>query len=189
MKVEISQYNPEWVNDFLKEKEIIAEALNFLKTDIEHIGSTSIQGLGAKPIIDIMVGCEKYDDLDLLDIPMINSSFTYYRIYNQDMPERRLFAKMFHPNNIKIPKYFDKGEINPRDRGFIIKVNCHCVVKNDPFWKRHIFFRDTLRNSDQLRDEYYKLKKELSEKDWESINDYAQAKNDFIRSVEANMLK
>lgn len=187
MKIEIHKYDPKWKNDFLKEKNVIADSLDFLKPDIEHIGSTSIQGLGAKPIIDIMVGCEKYQDLDLLATSMISLGFTYYRIYDEIMPERRLFTKMYHPDNIEVPKYFDNGEINPRDRGFIVKVNCHCVVKNDQFWQRHIFFRDTLRNNNDLRNQYYKLKKQLSEKDWLSINDYTDAKNDFIKSVEAKM--
>ena len=188
MKVQIVQYDPSWENKFSQEKSDLLKILSFLNIEIEHIGSTSIKGLGAKPIIDIILGVDNYDKLDLLADKMVKSHFTYYRIYNNIMPERRLFSKMSHPNNIEQPEYLDEDQISPRNRGFIITVNCHCVVKNSPFWQRHIFFRDYLRNNDKVRNDYNNLKIQLSQKDWTQINDYTDAKTEFIKSIESKMI-
>lgn len=56
-QVIISKYNPQWALEFEQEKMKIAEALDGIVLGIEHIGSTAVPGLGAKPIIDIMAAC------------------------------------------------------------------------------------------------------------------------------------
>ncbi|MFN8578463.1 MAG: GrpB family protein [Candidatus Sericytochromatia bacterium] len=188
MKIEIIEYNPQWEKDFLKEKEIISSALEKFSPVIEHIGSTSVKGLGAKPIIDIMLGLEKHEYLDLISEQMISIGFTYYRIYNDLMPERRFFVRQKKSDLLPTLKYYDKDEITPKERGYISIVNCHCTTLNNEFWNRHLSFRNYLRNNDNVRDEYYNLKKDLSKKEWEKLNDYADAKTDFIRSIEKKAL-
>ena len=59
---------------------------------IEHIGSTSIQSLSAKPIIDILIGVNKNSELDLTIDPMIQNKFIYYKVYDKDMPKRRFYV-------------------------------------------------------------------------------------------------
>lgn len=60
----------------------------------------------------------------------------------------------------------------------------HSVELDSDWWRRHIAFRDYLRNNDEARDEYYKLKIELAGKDWEDKNDYTDAKTKFVKSIE-----
>ena len=60
----------------------------------------------------------------------------------------------------------------------------HTVVNESGFWKRQLLFRDYLRLNEYAWDEYLKLKIDLSEKEWETSNDYAYAKSDFNRSIE-----
>jgi GrpB-like predicted nucleotidyltransferase (UPF0157 family) len=188
MKIEIAEYNPQWENDFLNLQKIIADILKDPEPVIEHIGSTSVKGLGAKAIIDIMVGVKNQYQLDLIPEKLIKHGFTYYRIYNEIMPERRFLVKLVHPDNHIPPEYYDKDEQHPGQNGFNSIVNCHSVVINSEFWDRHLAFRNYLRNHDQARDEYNKLKKELSTRDWQDRNDYTDAKTDFIKNIEARAL-
>ena len=59
------------------------------------------------------------------------------------------------------------------------------VAIGTEFWERHLRFRDYLRSHPEVRDEYDQLKTDLAQKDWASVNDYAQAKTEFIRRIEA----
>ena len=59
MKIEIEKYNPKWIEEFIQLKQELTSILKFLNPKIEHIGSTSIQSLSAKPIIDILIGLNK----------------------------------------------------------------------------------------------------------------------------------
>lgn len=189
MKIEIFDYNPKWKDHFYSEKELILTALKDLEPVVEHIGSTSVEGLGAKNIIDIMVGLKDESEFDLLVDKMTGIGFTYYRIYDEVMPERRLYSRLQHKDNISPPKIYNKNEPSTYERGFRSLVNCHCVVKDKEFWNRHIAFRDYLRNNDDVRDAYYKLKKKLSEKEWDDRNDYTDAKTAFIKDIELKALK
>jgi GrpB-like predicted nucleotidyltransferase (UPF0157 family) len=189
MKIEILEYNLQWETDFLSLKEQISAILAELSPVIEHVGSTSVKGLGAKPIIDILTGVKDHSDLEMLPEKMVKHGFSYFRIYNEVMPERRLLVKLRHPENLTLPQYYDKGEPHPRLSGFYSIVNCHCVVTGSEFWNRHLAFRNYLRNNDEARDEYYRLKKALAEKDWVDTNEYADAKTEFIRSIEAMAMK
>ena len=63
--------------------------------------------------------------------------------------------------------------------------NVHLVGIGTEFWLRHLAFRDHLRNNAGDRDKYYELKKELAKRDWKDGNEYAAAKSEFIRLIEA----
>ncbi|MGV2482374.1 UNVERIFIED_CONTAM: GrpB family protein, partial [Salmonella enterica subsp. enterica serovar Weltevreden] len=67
--------------------------IGFLNPQIEHIGSTSVEGLSAKPIIDILIGLPDENDLNKTVEPLTGQGFIYYEKYNQDMPYRRFFVK------------------------------------------------------------------------------------------------
>ena len=91
LKIEVEKYNSNWINQFYDLKNQLSMILESLNPIIEHIGSTSIPFLSAKPIIDIAVGIKNTSELDLTIDPMIKNQFIYYEVYNKVMPERRLF--------------------------------------------------------------------------------------------------
>lgn len=64
MKIKFEKYNPDWSNDFEKIKSELSELIGFINPNIEHIGSTSVKGLSAKPIIDILIGVNNESDLE-----------------------------------------------------------------------------------------------------------------------------
>lgn len=166
MKVIIEEYNPEWSKMFAKEKQVLSAILpNPVR--IEHIGSTSIEGLGAKPVIDIMIGLNDFSTVDTL-IPHIKSvAYNYVSEFESQMPYRRFFTK---------------------DSNGVRTHHIHMVEANTEFWHRHLAFRDYLRAHVVDKDAYYKLKKELFLLEWRDTSEYAQAKTFFIRNIEQKAL-
>jgi GrpB-like predicted nucleotidyltransferase (UPF0157 family)/GNAT superfamily N-acetyltransferase len=159
MKVILSNYSPEWANLFQKEKILISAKLGDKILTVEHIGSTAVPGLGAKPIVDILLGVRKISDADEF-IPMMEElGYEYRNNFENVMPYRRYFTKPGH-------------------------YHVHTVEVTSEFWRRHLLFRDFMRRHDDVRDAYFKTKKELAEKEWDDMNDYAFAKTDFIKRIE-----
>lgn len=179
-KITIVPYNPEWPSLFEIEKQIIGKALMQLSPVIEHVGSTSVVGLGAKPIIDIMVGLPEESLLDAVVAPMLSAGYCYVSYYEGVMPYRRYFIKMdgYHGQH-----YRQESE-RPGRAFFPSTHHIHIVIKNSEFWQRHLFFRDYLRTHPEERDAYYELKLKLSKKEWNDRNDYTDAKSAFIQRIE-----
>ncbi len=167
MTIHLIPYNPQWPLLFIAERVLIKNALSPDHVAIEHIGSTSIPGLAAKPVIDILLGLSSFDLAPITVERMVAHGFTYLPQYEDGMPLRRLFIR--------------------EEDGMRIS-NVHTVEVNTPFWIRHLAFRDHLRTHPEVRDAYQQLKLDLAEKEWDSVNDYAQAKTAFIRHIEAKIL-
>ena len=164
MKVILSQYTTEWVKLFQKEKKLITDKLGDKIVTVEHIGSTAVPGLGAKPIVDILLGVRKISDADEFIPKMEEIGYEYRNNFENVMPYRRYFTK---------PGYY----------------HVHTVEVTSEFWRRHLLFRDYMRGHDDVRDAYFKTKKELAEKDWDDVNDYAYAKTDFVKGKEKDALR
>lgn len=184
MKIEIETYNPYWKIIFEEEKKILSELLKEFNPEIEHIGSTAVEGLGAKPIVDIQIGVRKYEDLDLLIDRMMKAGYIYYKKYEDVLPDRRYFVRASNPNNDILPKilltYADKFDRTEYPH----LIHIHTVELNSHWWIRHIAFRNYLRTHDEARDEYYSLKVKLAENDWENKDDYTDAKTEFVKRIE-----
>ena len=192
MKVIIEEFQESWATDFSELNESVQKILGHLKVSVEHVGSTSVKGLGAKPIIDILIGIESEADLDKTIQPMQQNCFSYIKKYERvseqwtAMPERRLYTKAESLSCLPAPEIIDYEEKLMTD--FIVKSNIHTVVKNTYFWKRLIAFRDYLRTFPEIRNEYYLLKKEISKQDFENVLKYNEAKNNFIKETEKKAL-
>ncbi len=163
MKITLSDYNPDWVTLFQKEKKLISDKLGDKIVTVEHIGSTAVAGLAAKPIIDILLGVKKISDADEFIPKMLELGYEYRNNFEHVMPYRRYFTKPDH-------------------------YHVHTVEVTSEFWRRHLLFRDYLRAHDNIRDAYYKIKKELAEHEWDDINDYALAKTEFIEKAQKDAL-
>lgn len=186
MKIELQKYNPEWENEFKNIKAELIKKIGFVNPHIEHIGSTSINGLSAKPIIDILIGLENSDLLDEVINPLLEQDYVYYPVFNEMMPYRRFFVKhknKTHLNTINIinnEKDIPKSTEEHNSR----LAHIHILIYNSEHWLRHIAFRNYLRAHLSIQKEYQKLKEELSMKNWLDGNDYNKAKNDFIKIEE-----
>ena len=190
MKIIIEKYNPKWIKQFKKLKNELSSILKFFNPKIEHIGSTSVPSLSAKPIIDIAVGVNNSSELNLTINPMIKNKFIYYEIYNKVMPKRRLFVGLKNKNDFnKFKKIYSNYEDIPHEKIHRYRL-CHIHIWEfgSSEWKRHIAFRDYLKEHIQIQEKYKHLKVELSKKDWIDGNEYNLGKNDFIKQIESEAI-
>ena len=158
----IVDYNPDWPARYQAESARIFLAIEPWVAAIEHIGSTSVPGLGAKPIIDIMVGIHSLDDASHCIEPLRALGYQYHPEFEDSLPERR---------------YFNRG---PRDDHY----HLHMVELDGGFWERHLLFRDYLMSHPETAQEYERLKRELAAQYRDDRSGYTDAKTEFITSIE-----
>ncbi len=160
--VVVVDYDPRWPSQYEEEKDRILGAIGDVTVAIEHIGSTAVPGLGAKPIIDIMVAVSRLGDAERCIEPLQEIGYEYVPEYNDVIPERR---------------YFHKGPPGART------YHLHMVELTSGFWERHLLFRDFLRTHPEEARRYHQLKKELAAKFGSDRDGYTEAKTSFIESV------
>ncbi len=163
----IADYDPRWPSLFEEEKARILDAIGGWLVDIQHVGSTAVPGLFAKPIIDIMPGIRSLADAPNCIAPMAALGYQYIPEYESDLPERRYFRR-------------PAGEAF-RGRG---THHIHMVETTSAFWRRHILFRDYLRAHPQAAAEYAALKRRLAAQFGADREAYTEAKTEFITSIE-----
>ncbi len=193
MKIALAAYSPYWKLYYQKEQNRILTQLqkSKLTARVEHIGSTSIVGLAAKPTIDILIGIPAHLELDSYISALQKQGYIYVSKYNESLPLRRFFIK------IKPMALWDKTqgkEIKkegkmPLRSSFERLFHIHLVHANTAFYQEHIAFRNHLRKSEKDREFYQNLKIHLSRQDWAKEGDYAQAKAPFIQGILQNINK
>jgi GrpB-like predicted nucleotidyltransferase (UPF0157 family) len=168
LPIVIVDYDTRWPQLFEEERERILGAIGDWLLGIEHIGSTAVPGLAAKPIVDIMPGLRSLDDAPLLVPVMEAIGYQYIPEYEDQLPERRYFVK-------------------PPGRGYHIErlFHVHAVETSSPFWRRHTAFRDYLRAHPEACEEYAALKRLLAAKHGADRVGYTDAKTEFIQGIEA----
>lgn len=156
--VKLEKNHDKWSDAFNKEKLILETTIG--KVEIHHIGSTSIHGLAAKPIIDILIGIDKENDLNEL-IPKLESLDYQYK--REEGVQGRYF--------------FVKG---PEEKRLFY---VHAFHVDDEEYRRILQFRDQLRSDESLRNKYESLKIELANLHPDERKKYTSGKNEFIKKV------
>lgn len=158
-EIVIADYDPRWPRRFEAERERIAQALGAGALRIEHIGSTAVPGLAAKPIVDMLVTVSDVGDESSYG-PALERAGYELRVRE---PVHRMF---------RTPA---------RD------VHVHVWGDRDPEVARHLAFRDRLRESPSDRAEYERLKRSLAQREWPDMNHYADAKGPLIEAILARV--
>jgi GrpB-like predicted nucleotidyltransferase (UPF0157 family) len=153
-EIAIVDYDPRWRSRFEQERARITAALGPRALGIAHIGSTSVPGLAAKPIVDVLVTVE--DPEDGAVVAALEGVGYVLRVSE---PGHRM---------VRTPA---------RD------VHVHVWQAQDPEARRLLRFREQLRRSAEDRVEYERLKRELARRDWADMNEYADAKGPLIESI------
>jgi GrpB-like predicted nucleotidyltransferase (UPF0157 family) len=153
--VRIVDYDPSWPERFEVERARIANALGRDAGRIEHVGSTSVPGLAAKPVVDIMVTVDDPND-DAVFVPPLTSAGYVLRVIE---PEHRMFRSP------------------ARD------VHVHMCRAGGEDEHRLLLFRNWLRHDAGDRARYESVKLELASHTWESSGDYAEAKTDVVAEI------
>ena len=159
----IVDYDPEWPALYQREKARILDAIGDRTIAIEHIGSTAVPGLAAKPIIDILVAVPSMpDSLDCV-APIKRLGYEYF--FYPEFPERCVFMD---------------GSVGQAPH------HLHMTVFESDFWVEKLLFRDMLRRHRDLAEEYARLKRRWAAQfgaDREKYLAYTEAKSPFIESV------
>jgi GrpB-like predicted nucleotidyltransferase (UPF0157 family) len=159
--IEILDYDASWPQRFAAEREAMVAALGEAMdgvAGIEHVGSTSVSGCAAKPVIDIMVGVRALAQGVRCITPIV--SLGYDCVGEYGIPGRI---------------YFRKGR--PRTH------HVHLVEQGSDFWSRHLAFRDALRARPELVERYSALKRELAARFGSDRVGYTEAKTPFVEGV------
>jgi GrpB-like predicted nucleotidyltransferase (UPF0157 family) len=160
--VVVAPYSSGWPDLFSPEYAVLSSLFPPPAFRIEHIGSTAIPGLPAKPIIDLMLGASSLREVETQIAGLARLGYEYLPEHEQVMPERRFFAKP-----VNRPRLF----------------HLHAAVLGETFWNEHLLFRDALCNNPRLAAEYGSMKLRLAAQFGEDRDGYTNAKSSFITSV------
>ncbi|MCA0986517.1 GrpB family protein [Guptibacillus algicola] len=163
-KVVVEKFDNNWKLEFEKEKRIVRSILGKNVMEIYHIGSTAVEGLSAKPIIDMMPVVQDIHHVDRCNEEMTTSGYE---------PKGE--------NGIPGRRYFQKG-------GDERSHHVHVYEKGSAEIKRHLAFRDYLRCHPVARMKYSNIKEELALKFPDDIASYIKGKDEFVRNLEMEAL-
>jgi len=159
----VSEYDPAWPAMFEQERVAVKAALGDLVLAIEHMGSTAVPGLAAKPIIDLLVGVRSLTEAhDRATEPLRKLGYTYIPEYQSWLPDEM---------------FFRKGNPGPWTH------HVHLMEPSNPRWERWLLFRDYLRSNPEAATAYANLKKLLAAKFGDDIAAYRDAKHTFVEEI------
>lgn len=156
--IQLNPYDEKWPALFEREKERILKILKDKALMIEHIGSTSVPGLMAKPIIDILLVVEdagKEED------------------YMDDLCRHGYILRVREPD----------FENHHMFKGPDTDIHLHVFSKGSKEIKKYLLFRNYLRLHDDARELYENTKKELAKKTWKYVQNYADAKSEVVQKI------
>ena len=154
----VANYDPAWPGRFRREEARIRAALGEAALSVEHIGSTSVPGLAAKPIVDILLVVEDSGD-EASYLPALEEAGYVLRVREPDFDEHRMF---------RTPE---------KD------VHLHVFSAGSPEIERYLLLREQLRENEGDRELYARTKRDLASRDWPSMQHYAEAKTEVIEGI------
>jgi GrpB-like predicted nucleotidyltransferase (UPF0157 family) len=157
-RVELVEHDPRWADLFEEERAQLAGVFDGKAVGIEHIGSTSVPDLCAKPIVDVLIGLRELELTDEQIAAMERLGYAY--LGEHGLPGRLFFRK------------------DPRTH------HVHVVEHGGEHWERQLVFRDTLRRDPEERQRYDEFKRRLAA-EGHPREAYTELKTPFIREVEA----
>jgi GrpB-like predicted nucleotidyltransferase (UPF0157 family) len=156
--IALADYDPEWPRLFEREAARIRQALGDRVLLLDHAGSTSVPGLAAKPVIDLVLAVADSADEEAY-VPALEAAGYVLRIRERDWFEHRLF------------------------KGPETNVNVHVFSVGCDEIDRMLLFRDWLRENQSDRALYEGAKRKLARQEWKHVQDYADAKNAVVAEI------
>jgi GrpB-like predicted nucleotidyltransferase (UPF0157 family) len=154
----IAEYDPAWPERFRQEEARIVAALGEGALSVEHIGSTSVPWLAAKPIVDILLVVEDSGE-EASYLPALEEAGYVLRVREPDFHEHRMF------------------------RTPAKDVHVHIFSAGSPEIERYLLLRDRLRHNEEERELYAQTKRELAKQDWLTVEHYAEAKTEVVEGI------
>ena len=157
-KVTLTAYQEDWPGSFVAERERLVSTLGDRVVAIEHIGSTAVTGMVAKPLIDLMIGVRSIEMHEACIEPMRELRYEYMGEYG--IPDRHFFVLG-----------------NPTTH------HAHLVEHDGEFWRLNLLFRDHLRSNRDARERYEGVKRELVARFADDRKQYTAGKDAIIREL------
>ncbi len=157
----VTQYNPDWKNDFTLIKCRIEKKLSNIILAVEHVGSTSVEGLSAKPIIDLDVIIKDYSCFD--DVIKLLADIGYSYKGDLGIKDREAFD------------YIGTADLPTH--------HLYVCPKNSKELERHLTFRNFLRSNAKAVEEYSYIKEEAAKRYPNDIDGYIKFKSPFIEKI------
>ena len=161
-EVALHPYDAAWPDRYMQERGRLLSLFPATFIDIQHIGSTAVPAMVAKPIIDLLAGVASMAVAESLTKTLCNSGYTTSAEFNAALTDRKWFMR------------WDNGHRTH---------HLHVVVHGGSVWKQHLRFRDALRSNPRLAADYAVLKTDLAARHTDDREAYTQAKAAFIQSV------
>ncbi len=161
----LSKYQDTWPRQFEQVAEQLRATVPAHDAILEHIGSTSVPGLCAKPVLDVLLGVSSLAEAEAAIPALASIGFIYRPEHEAAIPNRRYFV---------------------RPAGQTLRVHLHAVLLDGLLWRQHLHFRDALRQEPPLREQYATLKRALAATYAGDKAAYTEAKAPFIRQVLAS---
>jgi GrpB-like predicted nucleotidyltransferase (UPF0157 family) len=158
----VVDYDPQWSLLFAREQEAILAALGNRVLMVEHIGSTAVPGLAAKPVIDMAVGIQSLADAPALISYLEQLGYVYEPMLEQLIPERRFFWK---------------------GTPTVHTYHLHLAEADHPVLLKPLQFRNYLRKHPDAVEEYGVLKRELAKRCVQDMDAYVAGKTGFVENV------
>jgi GrpB-like predicted nucleotidyltransferase (UPF0157 family) len=156
--ITLVDYDPGWPVLFAREAAHIRAALDGRGVQVEHVGSTSVPGLAAKPIIDILLAVPDSSD-EQAYVPALETAGYVLRAREPGWFEHRMF------------------------KGPDADINLHVFTAGAAEIDRMLLFRDWLRANDADRDAYLQVKRDLAQQTWRHVQHYADAKSTIVEQI------
>ena len=157
-EIVVVDYDPIWPEHFRREAAKIQAVLGEAALRVEHIGSTSVPGLAAKPIIDALLVVEDSGD-EASYVPALEGVGYVLRV--------------------REPDFFKHRMLRTADKD----VHVHVYSPGSPEIERYLLLRNHLRKDDEDRELYARTKRELAAGDWPSMQHYAEAKTEVVEGI------
>jgi len=161
-EIRLHAYDPTWPEAFAAESRRLASLLPGVFMEIEHIGSTAVPGMLAKPVIDLMAGVESMARARSIAQHVCHSGYTTSTEFNDTLVDRQWFMRWAQGHRTH---------------------HLHVVVHGGGIWREHVSFRDKLRSSPALAARYAALKSQLATTHTADREAYTDAKTEFIRAA------
>lgn len=158
----VEESDPRWAKMYEIEKTLMEEIFGDEILQIEHVGSTSVPFLAAKPIIDIAIIVKDINKIDQFNDLMKEHGYTAMGEYG--MTGRRYFIKL-------------------KDDGVNRTHHVHIFGEDNPYTERMIIFRNYLRINPKARQKYENTKRELSKKFYHDSTSYTDGKSDCVNEI------
>ena len=160
--ISVVPYNDEWPRRFQVERAVLERVLSpWLTGGIHHVGATSVPGLAAKPIIDMIAGVRDLDEARAAFEPLRENGYLY------------------SPHRPRIAHHFSKPSLRLSETTH----GLHLTEPGSDLWRERLAFRDALRRDPALVAEYAALKRRLAEEHGEDVAAYTAGKRAFVARV------